>query len=58
MKTNIPLGGFMRLKIRKAKSGTYYVPSLSIKDLRLLSKMNRRRWELTKDEQNIILEAE
>ena len=48
----------MRLKIRKAKSGTYYVPSLSIKDLRLLSKMNRRRWELTKDEKSIILEAE
>ena len=48
----------MRLKIRKSKSGTYYVPSLSIKDLRKLSKKNRRRWELTKDEKSIILEAE
>jgi len=47
----------MRLKIRKAKSGTYYVPSLSIKELRVLSKKKTRRWELSKDEKNIYLEA-
>ena len=48
----------MRLKIKLTKSGTYSVPSLSIKELRRLSKMKRRRWELTRDEKSIILEAE
>jgi len=28
----------MRLKIKKTASGTYYIPSLSIKQLRTLSK--------------------
>jgi hypothetical protein len=47
----------MRLKIRKTKSGTYYIPSLSIKELRRLSKMNKRKWELSKDGKNIYLDA-
>ena len=48
----------MRLKIRKTKSGTYYIPSISIRELRDLSKKNKRRWSLSNDEKNIYLEAE
>ena len=47
----------MRLKIRKTKSGTYYIPSLSIKELRTLSKKQKRRWTLSKNEQNLIIEG-
>jgi len=35
----------MRLKIKKTASGTYYIPSLSIKQLRTLSKTHKRRME-------------
>ncbi len=48
----------MRLKIRKTESGTYYIPSLSIRKLRELTKLNRKRWSLSKDGKNIYLEAE
>ena len=51
-------GGFVRLKIRKSKNGTYYVPSLSIKMLRLLSKKEVGEWWLSDDEKDIYLEAE
>jgi chorismate-pyruvate lyase len=62
LKTHIkPLGGYMepmRLKIRKTASGTYYIPSLSIKQLRALSKTYKRRWRISKNEQTLILEGE
>jgi len=48
----------MRLKIRKTASGTYYIPSLSIKQLRTLSKTHKRRWRITKNEKTLILEGE
>ena len=48
----------MRLKIRKTKSGTYYIPSLSIRELRELSKKQRRRWSLSKDEKSLFIEGE
>jgi len=48
----------LRLKIRKSKSGTYYIPSISIKQLRTLSKTNKRRWRLTKNEKTLVLEGE
>jgi len=48
----------MRLKIRKTPSGTYYIPSLSIKLLRDMSTKQKRRWTLSKDQQNLPLEAE
>ena len=47
----------MRLKIRKTKSGTYYIPSLSIKQLQKLSKKQKRRWTLSKNGENLILEG-
>ena len=42
----------IRLKIRKTKSGTYYIPSLSIKQLQKLSKKHKRRWALSKNGEN------
>ena len=48
----------IRLKIRKTESGTYYIPSLSSKKLKELSKKNKRRWSLSKNGENLILEAE
>ena len=48
----------MRLKIRKTASGTYYIPSLSIKQLRDMSTKQKRRWTLNKDQKNLYLEAE
>jgi len=48
----------MRLKIRKTHRGTYYIPSLSIKQLRDMSTKQKRRWTLSKDQQNLYLEAE
>ena len=48
----------MRLKIRKTKSGTYYIPSLSIKQLQKLSKKQKRRWTLSKNGENLIIEGE
>lgn len=46
----------LRLRIRKSKNGTYYVPSLSMKTLKLLSKEGRRRWFLSKDGESLYLE--
>jgi len=48
----------LRLKIRKSKNGTYYVPSLSIRKLRSLAqaKKGKRRWFLSKDEGSLYLE--
>jgi len=48
----------MRLKIRKTVSGTYYIPRLSIKQLRTLSKKRKRRWRISKNEKTLILEGE
>jgi len=48
----------MRLKIRKTSSGTYYITSLSIKQLRDMSTKQKRRWTLSKDQRNLYLEAE
>lgn len=45
----------LRLKIRKSKNGTYYIPSLSIKKLRFLEKKGRHRWTLSEDQMNIYL---
>jgi len=48
----------MRLKIRKTHRGTYYIPSISIKQLRDMSTKQKRRWTLSKDQKNIYLETE
>jgi len=48
----------LRLKISKKTSGTYQIQSLSIKQLRELSKMKQRRWNLSKDGKSLNLEAE
>jgi len=50
----------MRLKItKKNPSGTYAIESLSIKQLRELRQLKKkRRWELSKNGMNIYLEAE
>ncbi len=50
----------MRLKItKKTPSGTYAIESLSIKQLRELNQLKKkRRWELSKNGMNIYLEAE
>ncbi len=48
----------MRLKIRKTKSGTYYIPSISIRELEKLSKLKKRRWTLSKNKENLFIEAE
>ena len=56
--TKIPLGGLLRVKIRKTMSGTYYIPSISMKKLRDMSTKNKKRWTLSKDEKNLYLEAE
>lgn len=49
----------MRLKITKKQSGTYTRESLSIKQLRELNKLKKkRRWEISKNGMNIYLEAE
>ena len=48
----------LRLKIGKTASGTYYIPSLSIKKLRELSKQHKRRWSLSNDGETIILKGE
>ena len=48
---------FLKLRIKKSKSGTYYVPSLSMKVLRLISKKKIRAWELSEDEKYIYLYA-
>jgi len=58
--TNKPLGDHMepmRLKIRKTASGTYYIPSLSIKQLRTLSKTHKRRWRISKNEKTLTPEG-
>ena len=48
----------LRLKIGKTASGTYYIPSLSIKKLRGLSKQHKRRWSLSNDGETLIIEGE
>jgi len=49
----------VRLKITKKSSGTYAVESLSIKQIREISKLkDRRRWDISRDGLNIYLEAE
>ena len=49
----------MRLKITKKPSGTYAIESISIKQLRKLNELKKkRRWELSKNGMNIYLEAE
>jgi len=47
----------MRLKIRKTASGTYYIPSLSIKQLRTLSKTHKRRGRISKNEKTLTPEG-
>jgi hypothetical protein len=46
----------LRLKIRKSKNGTYYIPGLSMKRLKLLDKKGRHRWFLSKDHENLYIE--
>lgn len=46
----------LRLKIRKSNNGTYYIPSLSMKELRMLEKKGKHRWFLSKDEQNLYIQ--
>ena len=46
----------LRLKIRKSKNGTYYIPSLSMRKLRLLAEKGKRRWFLSKDQMNLYIE--
>lgn len=49
----------VRLKIVKKASGTYSVESLSIKEIREISKLTKkRRWDISKNGMNIYLEAE
>ena len=49
----------IRLKITKKQSGTYTIESLSIKQLRQLNELKKkRRWELSKNGMNLYLEAE
>lgn len=47
----------MRLKLRKTNSGTYYVPSLSLLELKRLASLRNRKWSLSKDGLSIILEG-
>ncbi|MCW4048995.1 MAG: hypothetical protein NWE89_04585 [Candidatus Bathyarchaeota archaeon] len=49
----------LRLRIKKTRSGTYYITSLSIKELRKMDKIHLRRWRYhkTKNEEYLILEA-
>jgi len=46
----------LRLKIRKSKNGTYYIPSLSIKKLKFLDKEGKHRWFLSKDQENLYIQ--
>ena len=47
----------LRLKIRKSKNGTYYIPSLSIKKLRMLDKKGKHNHEgRKKDPKNDLYE--
>lgn len=43
----------MRLKIRKTKSGTYYIPGLSIKQIKKLAKNYKLRWSLQGEVQDL-----
>ena len=45
------------LKISKTASGTYYIPSLSIKKLKQLSTCYLRRWRISKNGKTLILEG-
>jgi len=49
----------VRLKIKQKQSGTYAIESLSIKQIREINKLTKkRRWFISKDGLNIYLEAE
>ena len=49
----------MRLKITNKASGAYAIESISIKQLRKISELKKkRRWEISKNGMNIHLEAE
>ena len=47
----------MRLKLRQTKSKTWYIPSLSHKELMELANHKNRKWSLSQDGLNIILEG-
>lgn len=51
----------LRLNIKKTGSGTYYVPSLSVRDLKALDEKHKRchfprKWRLVLDGSALILE--
>jgi hypothetical protein len=49
----------IRLKIKKSKSGTYYIPSLSIKLMRRHFNPGKRlTWSLSEDGKELILKSE
>ncbi len=50
----------LRLNIKKTRSGTYYVPSVSMKDLEALNEKHKRcsfprKWRLSSDGSALIL---
>ncbi|GAG91065.1 unnamed protein product [marine sediment metagenome] len=45
----------MNLKIKKSKSGTYYIASVSVKKLRELAERPYRKWTLGVDGKSLIL---
>jgi hypothetical protein len=51
----------LRLNIKKTGSGTYYVPSLSMKNLKMLNEKHKcchfpRKWRLALDGSALVLE--
>ena len=48
----------MRLKISKTQSGTYYIPSLSIKQIKKLATKHKRRWSLQENKNGYFLKLE
>jgi hypothetical protein len=48
----------MRLKISKTQSGTYYIPSLSIKQIKKLAEKYKRRWSLKENKSGLYLKLE
>jgi len=51
----------LRLNIKKSSSGTSYIPSLSVRDLRALDELHKRchyprKWRLALDGSALILE--
>jgi hypothetical protein len=47
----------IRLRIRKTKSGTYYIASLPMRKLRASREDPRRFWTLTADESLLVMET-